>query len=56
MVFFHIIQILIEHSITANSGDPDQMPPYVASDLGLRCLLMSHKMNARFIWVNMDST
>ena len=25
----------------ANSGDPDQMPRSVASDLGLHCLLMS---------------
>ena len=26
-----------------NSGDPDQTPHYLASDLGLRCLPMFHK-------------
>ena len=26
-----------------NSGDPDQTPHYLTSDLGLRCLPMSHK-------------
>ena len=35
----------------ANSGDPDQMPHSVASDLGLHCLPMSHKKDARNIWV-----
>ena len=29
----------------ANSGDPDQMLHYVASDLGLYCLLIT------FLWV-----
>ena len=37
MVFFHFIQILIETS---------------AFDLVLHCLLMSHKKDARLIWVN----
>ena len=32
------ILILME-TLIANSVDPDQMPHYVASDLGLRCLL-----------------
>ena len=27
----------------ANSGDPDQTPHFVTSDLGLHYLLMSHK-------------
>ena len=35
----------------ANGGDPDQTPPSVASDLGLHCLPMSHKKDARHIWV-----
>ena len=35
----------------ANSGDPDQMPHSVASDLGLHCMPMSHKKDARHIWV-----
>ena len=34
---FYLIQILIEHSV-ANSGDPDQMPNFAASGLGLHCL------------------
>ena len=41
-VLFIFIQILIEHSV-ANSGDPDQMPRFAASDLGSYCLPMSHK-------------
>ena len=35
----------------ANSGDPDLTPHSVASDLGLHCLPMSHKKDARHIWV-----
>ena len=35
----------------ANSGDPDQAPHSVASDLGLRYLPMSHIKVARNIWV-----
>ena len=31
--------------------EPDQMPHFVASDLVLHCLLMSHKKDARLIWV-----
>ena len=37
----------------ANSGDPDQTPHSVASDLGLRHLPMSHIKDARHIWVKM---
>ena len=37
----------------ANSGDPDQTPHSVASDLGLHCLPMSHKKDTRHIWVKM---
>ena len=35
-----------------SSGDPDQMPQPVASDLGLHCLHMSHKKDARLIWIS----
>ena len=35
----------------ANSGDPDQTPHSVGSDLGLHYLPMSHKKDARHIWV-----
>ena len=56
MVFLIFIQILIEHTV-ANSGDPDQMPHLVASDLGLHCLPMSHKKDAIsvLIWGNMHA-
>ena len=35
----------------ASSGDPDQTPHSVASDLGLHYLPMSHKKDTRHIWV-----
>ena len=38
----------------ANSGDPDQTPLSVASDLGLYCLPMSYKKDARHIWIKMQ--
>ena len=38
----------------ANSGDPDQTPHSVESDLGLHYLPMSHKNNASNIWVKMQ--
>ena len=34
------------------SGDPDQTLRVAASDFGLHCLPMSHKKDARIIWVN----
>ena len=34
------------------SGDPDQMPRFATSNLGLYSLPMSHKKDARPIWVN----
>ena len=37
-----------------NSGDPDQTPHSLASDLGLHCLPMSNKKDARHIWVKMQ--
>ena len=37
-----------------NSGDPDQTPHSVASDLGLHYMPMSHKKDARHIWVKMQ--
>ena len=51
MVIFICIQILI-NILCADSGDPDQMPRSAASDLGLHCFPMSHKKNARLIWIN----
>ena len=38
----------------ANSGDPDQTPHSVESDLGLHYLPMPHKKEARHIWVKMQ--
>ena len=40
--------------LQANSGDPDQTPRSVASDLGLHCLNMSHKKDARLKQVNYE--
>ena len=37
-----------------NNGDPGQTPHSVASDLGLHYLPMSHKKDARHIWVKMQ--
>ena len=36
----------------ANSGDPDQMPPSAASDLGLHCLPVTHLRVFSPHWVN----
>ena len=38
--------------ILANNGEPDQTPCFVASDLVLHCLSMSHKKDARLMWDN----
>ena len=51
MVFFTFIQTLIEHSVS-KQWRPDQMPRIAVSGLGLHCLSMSHKKDARLIWVN----
>ena len=37
--------------VLTNNEDPDQMPHFVASDLGLHCLPMSQKWDARLICV-----
>ena len=37
--------------LLANTEDPEQRPRSAASDLGLRCLPMSQKWDARLIWV-----
>ena len=48
MVFLIFIQILIENPIL-KQWRPDQMPHSAASDLGLHCLSMSHKKEAKLI-------
>ena len=37
----------------ANRIAPDGTPPFAASHLGLFCLPMSHKKDARLIWVKL---
>ena len=48
--FFIFVRIFIDDSVR-NSGDPDQTPRSVASDLGLQCLTMSPNKDARLIWL-----
>ena len=52
MGFFIFIQYLKDTSVS-NSGEPDQTLHFalVASDLVLHYLRMSHKKDARLIWV-----
>ena len=54
MVFFSYQFKSTQNILLANSENPDQTPPYVAADLGLHCLPMSHKKDPRLIWVNTD--
>ena len=56
VVFFIFIQIFKETSVTSKQCKPDQMPPFAASGLVLHCLPMSHKNDARLIWVNRTYT
>ena len=49
MVFFIFIQVYYKIML-ANSGDPDQTPHSVASDLGLCYLPISNIKDARHIW------
>ena len=51
MYFFIFILFRID-ILLANSEDPDQTPRSAVSDLGLHCLPLSQKWNARLIWVN----
>ena len=51
VVFFpNFVLFVIEISVT-NSADLDLTPHNAASDLGLHCLPMSHKREARLICV-----
>ena len=42
--------------LTKHSVDPDQMPRFAASDLGLHSLSMSLLWGARHKWVKLSST
>ena len=47
-----IFSLNLKRTFCKKSGDPDQTPRYLASDLCLRCLSMPHKEDTRLIWVN----
>ena len=40
----------------ANSGEPDRTSRFAASGLGLHCLPISHKLDARLKWVKLSLT
>ena len=52
MVFLIFIQFVIEYSVSI-IGDSDQTARSAASVLGLHCLYMSHKKDARLIWLKL---
>ena len=37
-----------------NSVDPDQTPPFAASDLGLRCLPLANILDARHKYIKIS--
>ena len=47
-LFYFLIKIML-----ANNVDPDQIPYYVASDLGLHCLPMTLLHVSGLKWVNL---
>ena len=49
MVFFIFIHILKETCVS-NSGEPDQTPHFVVSDLVLHYLPLSHKKDSRLLY------
>ena len=51
-MFFPFLFEFLKTLLYANSGEPDQTPRFAASDMVLHCLLMSHKKDARLMWVN----
>ena len=51
-VIFIFISFFDENKKKANRIAPDGTPRNAASHLGLFCLPMSHKKDARLIWVN----
>ena len=51
-VFFHFYSNFKRNFCKQNSEEPDQTPHFAASDLVLHFLHMSHKKDARLIWVN----
>ena len=53
VVFYILIQVLIQ-TYASKQWRSDQTPHSVASDLDLHYLHMSHKKDARHIWVKMQ--
>ena len=51
---FHLYQILIDRTVS-KLGDPLQIPHKVVSDLGLHCLPMSPKKDARLVWHKVEA-
>ena len=51
MYFSIFILFVIEIPVRKSSIDPDPTPRSAASDLGLHCLPMTQKRDARLIWV-----
>ena len=49
--YFSFLFKFLKKLLFTNSGGPDQTPRFAASDLTLYCLPMSHKKDARLIWV-----
>ena len=50
---FSVLPFITEIPVfNANSVDPDQMPHFVASNLGLHCLPVSLLWDAMHKWVN----
>ena len=50
-VVFSFLFKFSEELLFASSREPDQTPCLAASDLVLHCLPITHKKNARLIWV-----
>ena len=49
---FLVLFVFSKNILLVNREDTDQMPHSVASDLGLHCLSLSRKNDARFIYAN----
>ena len=49
-MFFIFIQLFVQHSVSKQLRPSEQTQLLAASDQGLHCLSMSHKMDARLLW------
>ena len=55
-VLFHFYFISKKIFLLANNEDPDQKPRSAVYDLGLHCLPMSQKLDARLIWLKIQTS